>query len=112
VRFANRDENSSVELSKIILENWDSCKDSMTTWDMPDTRNIEAAIVWEVHQAEKNRRNEEQASGLMEQIIKRLGPMIPEPRKTERNELVHKYRTELTLDFPAIHQAILNERPE
>ena len=38
--------------------------------------------------------------------------MVVKPRKVERNELIHKYRTDLNLDFPAIHAAILAEHSD
>lgn len=57
VRFMTYAEDQP-EVATAILENWDSCKEAMTTWEMPDSAKVESAIKWEAFQAEKSRQND------------------------------------------------------
>src|SRR5205085_1662503 len=48
------------ELGAAILQNWDTCKQWVASWSLPDTKRIDAEIIWESHQAEKHRRQQPQ----------------------------------------------------
>jgi len=55
---------------------------------------------------------QEQAILLLKRVQEAVGPMLAKPRKTGRNDLIHKYLTELKLGFHEIYKTILEERPE
>lgn len=46
------------------------------------------------------------------ELTARFSPMVQRPRKVERNELIEKYQTELSLDYDKIYDAIAAEHPQ